>query len=144
VSRSRASWRASRSRAPAGIRCRATSSSALSPKGAEIALAAIAALGEISSPAAEAPLVAALTSAVPGVTAAAARSLGQAGTARAVPALRDAEERGGDIRRAARETVALIQSRLTGATPGQVSLAGGEAGQVSVVETADGRVSLDS
>jgi HEAT repeat protein len=118
-------------------------SSALSAKGAQIAVAAAEALGQTASPAGEATLIAALGSDLTGVPAAAARSLGGLGTALAVPALRQAEERGGEIRRAAREAIALIQSRLEGATPGQVSLAGGEAGQVSVVDTADGRVSLE-
>lgn len=118
-------------------------SSLLSPKGAAIALLAVEALGEIASAAGEDVLITALASALPGVPAAAARSLGHAGTARAVPSLRDAEERGGELRRAAREAVALIQSRLEGATPGQVSLAGGEEGQLSVAEGRDGRVSLE-
>jgi len=114
----------------------------LSAKGAAIAVAAAEALAETATPEAEAPLIAALGSLVPGLPPAAARSLGRVGTARAVPALRDAEERGGEVRRAAREAIALIQSRLVGATPGQVSLAGGEAGHLSVVGATDGRVSL--
>ncbi|MET0556500.1 MAG: HEAT repeat domain-containing protein [Vicinamibacteria bacterium] len=117
-------------------------SSAMSAKGGEIAVAAVEALAETGVPAAEGPLIEALRSGVPGVPPAAARGLGRVGTARAVPPLRDAEERGGETRRAAREAIALVQSRLTGATPGQVSLAAGEAGQVSVAGAMDGRVSL--
>jgi HEAT repeat protein len=118
-------------------------SSVMSAKGAEIAVAAVEALGETCAPAAEGPLTSALGSSVPGVPAAAARSLGRLGTARAVPALRDAEDQGGEVRRAAREAIALIQTRLTGATPGQVSLAGAS-GELSVVDPADGRVTLDT
>jgi hypothetical protein len=42
-----------------------------------------------------------------------------------------------------RAAIAAIQARLTGATPGQVSLAGA-AGEVSVVDSPDGRVSLNT
>lgn len=76
------------------------------------------------------------------VAAAAARALGNCATADEVAPLREAEARGGDLRRAAREAIAAIQSRLTGATPGQVSLAGAS-GEVSIVDSADGRVSLE-
>jgi hypothetical protein len=61
-----------------------------------------------------------------------------------VPALREAAEAGGDMRRAARQAIAEIQARLTGAEPGQLSLAGGEAGALSLADEAGapGRLSL--
>ena len=47
------------------------------------------------------------------------------------------------LRRASRQAIAAIQSRLTGATPGQLSLADGGSGQLSLAEeSADGRVSI--
>jgi hypothetical protein len=75
------------------------------------------------------------------VAAAAARALGAFAGATEVTPLREAEARGGELGRAAREAIAAIQSRLTGASPGQVSLAGAS-GELSVVDSADGRVSL--
>ena len=45
---------------------------------------------------------------------------------------------------AARQAVAQIQSRLTGATPGQLALADGDAGQLSLAaEDAHGWVSME-
>jgi HEAT repeat protein len=107
-----------------------------------VAVAAAEALGAIGSAAAEAPLVAALLAPEVVVATAAAHALARCGGVGAVPDLKEAEERGGDVRRAARAAIASIQSRLTGATPGQVSLVGGDAGQLSVVDSTDGRVSL--
>jgi HEAT repeat protein len=106
-----------------------------------IAVAAVRALAAIGGPSVEAPLVAALRGPQPLVAAAAAAALASCGGVASVPELKAAEARGGDIRRAAREAIAAIQSRLTGASPGQVSLASG-GGEVSVVDSADGRVSL--
>ena len=106
-----------------------------------IAAAAAAALGTIASPSAIAPLRSALRAESLAVAAAAARALGSFATAAEVAPLREAEARGGELGRAAREAIAAIQSRLTGATPGQVSLAGAS-GEVSVVDSTDGRVSL--
>lgn len=116
--------------------------SILSRAGAEMAVAAVEALAEARPPSAEAPLVAALESSVPGVALAAARVLGRVGSAQVIPALRHSEAQRGDLRSAARQAIAAIRSRLTDARPGQVSLAGGETGQVSVVAEPDGRVSL--
>jgi hypothetical protein len=78
------------------------------------------------------------------VAVAAARALGRTGTVAAVPALREAAETGGDMRRAARQAIAEIQARLTGAEPGQLTLAGGEAGALSLADEAGepGRLSL--
>lgn len=107
-----------------------------------IQAAAASALGTVASASATAPLRDALRAPSVTVASAAARALGSFATAAAVPALRDAEKRGGEVGRAARTAVAEIQSRLTGASPGQVSLAGG-GGQVSVVDAAAGRVAID-
>jgi hypothetical protein len=47
------------------------------------------------------------------------------------------------LRRASRQAIAEIQSRLTGATPGQLALADGDAGQLSLAEeSVQGRVSM--
>ena len=70
----------------------------------------------------------------------AARALGAVGSANAVPSL--AELSGSaDLRRAGREAIAAIQSRLHGATPGQLSLGAGDSGQVSLAEDVAGRLS---
>ena len=109
---------------------------------AAIAQAALEALLDTRVPIAEGAFLAALASPSPGVVLAATRGLERVGTAQAVPPLRDVEARGGDFARAARMAIGAIKSRLSGASPGQVSLAGGDAGQLSVVDAADGRVSL--
>lgn len=73
---------------------------------------------------------------------AAVRALAQVGTAQAVPSLADLADSGSaDLRRAGREAIATIQSRLRGATPGQLSLDAGGAGQVALAEDAAGRLS---
>jgi HEAT repeat protein len=108
-----------------------------------IAAAAAEALGSIASPSAIAPLRSALRAPSLAVAAAAARALGSFATVAEVAPLRETEARGGEAGRAAREAIAAIQSRLTGATPGQVSLAGA-AGEVSLADSTDGRVSLET
>jgi HEAT repeat protein len=108
-----------------------------------IQAAAATALGTLAVASAIAPLRSALRSQSIVVAAAAARALGTLASATEVAPLREAEARGGDLGRAAREAIAAIKSRLTGATPGQVSLAGAS-GEVSVVDAADGRVSLEA
>jgi HEAT repeat protein len=95
----------------------------------------------------ERPLAAGLAAAGVELQVAAARALGRVGSVSAVPALRDAAERSRDheLRRAVRQAVAEIQSRLRGAAPGQLSLAEAEggAGRLSLVEEdVEGRVSL--
>lgn len=93
---------------------------------------------------AEPLVVGALTHEDENVRVASARALGRLGSASAVPALRDVESSGTrDLRGAAREAIASIQSRLTGAGPGQLALAPG-AGEVSLTDTEAGRVSLPS
>jgi HEAT repeat protein len=111
-----------------------------------LAITAAQALGASGSPAAEAPLVRALAQSASDVAAAAAEALGSVGSAAAVLALKEAADSTGastGLRRAARQAVAEIQSRLQGASPGQVSLAEGEAGQLSLAgEDPVGRVTL--
>jgi hypothetical protein len=73
---------------------------------------------------------------------AAVRALGQLGSANAVPSLADLADSGSpDLRRAAREAIATIQSRLRGATPGQLSLDPSNAGQIALADDAAGRLS---
>ena len=73
-----------------------------------------------------------------------AEALGQVGSSNAVARLRAVESTSKDetLRRAVREAVAQIQGRLTGATPGQLSLADGESGQLRLTEDETGRVTL--
>jgi HEAT repeat protein len=76
---------------------------------------------------------------------AAATALGKVGTAAAVQPLQEAAERSWialDLRRAARQAIAEIQSRVEGASPGQLSLASSEAGQLSLSEAEAGQLSL--
>jgi hypothetical protein len=113
----------------------------------EIGVAAARALGATGAAAAEGPLATALASETAELQIAAARALGRVGSVSAVPALRDAGEHARDreLKRAVRQAVAEIQSRLPGAAPGQLSLAGAEggAGRLSLAdEDAEGRVSL--
>ena len=76
---------------------------------------------------------------------AAARALGRVGGTPAIVQLREAEARApkdAQLRKAAREAIAVIRGRLTGADEGQVSLAGAEPGRVSLATDPGGRVSL--
>ncbi len=84
--------------------------------------AIVQALSEIG-PAAEDSLSRLLSHRAAETRLAAAKALGQAGTAASVERLRALETSGGDLRRAARAAIAAIQSRLEGATPGQLSVA---------------------
>jgi HEAT repeat protein len=111
----------------------------------ELGGAAAEALGATGLEAAEAPLVEALSIESSEVRIAAARALGRVGTVGAVAPLREAASRSGEgaMRRAVRQAVAEIQSRLEGAAPGQLSLAAGESGQLSLAEAdAAGRLSV--
>jgi hypothetical protein len=111
-----------------------------------LALAAAQALGRIRAPEDEAALVRALARDEPELLIAAIEALGHTGSVDAVLPIRDAADgpgSNGDVRRAARQAVAEIQSRLPGASPGQLSIAGGEAGQLSLADDDPrGRVSL--
>lgn len=67
------------------------------------------------------------------------------GDATAVQPLQEAAERSLfdlTLRQAARQAVAEIQSRLHGASPGQISLAEAEAGQLSLAPFEAGQLSL--
>ena len=110
----------------------------------DLAEAAARALGETGRPEAEAPLLKALESPEAAVKLAAAVALGRSGSAAAVTPLRRLESASTDTahRRAARQAIAEIQGRLTGASPGQLSLSEGEAGELSLAEDEVGRVSL--
>jgi hypothetical protein len=108
----------------------------------QTAQACLEALGRPGRPDHEGLLLEALASDRSGVSVAAARALGQAGTVAAVVPLREAGERGGEHRRAARQAIAEIQARLTGAAPGQLTLSGGEAGALSLAGGEPGRLSL--
>jgi hypothetical protein len=105
------------------------------------------ALGATGDAAAEAPLIAALDRDGPTVWPAIAEALGRVGTAAAVAPLRTMASRFPfdlGLRRASRQAIAEIQSRLTGATRGQLALAGGDAGQLSLAgEDAHGWVSME-
>jgi len=81
----------------------------------------------------------------PEIALAAVDALAAAGTVDDVPRLRELEEGGSRaLASAARQAVASIQSRLAGASPGQLALAGDAAdGQVSLADDARGRVALD-
>lgn len=111
----------------------------------ELAAAAAQALGAIGSPAAEPALILALQREDSDLQAAAASALGRVGSVEAVLPLKEAAEGswfGLVLRRAARQAIAEIQSRLQGASPGQVSLAETEAGQLSLAQMETGQLSL--
>jgi HEAT repeat protein len=115
----------------------------------DVAAAAARALGEMRLPAAEGPLLEALRRDDAELRLAAADALARLGTARAVLPLQEAEaahSHDQDFRRAARHAVAEIQSRLHGASAGQLSLAspGPEVGELSLAEDAQGRLSLET
>jgi hypothetical protein len=103
----------------------------------ELAVAAARSLAASGDSAGEPALIAALTAQDATLRLAAADGLAHVGSTAAVAPLHAAVE--GhlldlDLRSAARHAIASIQSRITGASPGQMSLAEGEAGQVSLTE----------
>jgi len=111
----------------------------------ELAAAAALALGATGCPAAEPPLLLALQREKADIRVAAATALGRAGSAAAVLPLKEAIERhprDPDLRRATRQAIGEIQSRLQGASPGQLSLAEAEAGQLSLAQSEAGQLSL--
>jgi hypothetical protein len=75
---------------------------------------------------------------------AAARALGHVAAVSAVLPLQEAAARVGTpgFISATRQAVAQIQSRLQGASTGQLSITAADAGQLSVADSAEGRVSL--
>lgn len=112
---------------------------------AETAAACARALGRTGSAAAVAPLVAALARDGAAVRAAAAEALGKVGSVGTIAALREAASgnlMSPSVRRAAVAAIAEIQSRLTGAAPGQLALSRGEAGSLALADRADGDLTL--
>ena len=111
----------------------------------ELAATAAQALGVTRNAAAEPPLILALGRDVADLRIAAAKALARVGSVAAVPPLKDAAEtfsHDPDLVRAARQAIAEIQSRLPGASPGQLSLAGAELGQLSLAQAEAGQLSL--
>jgi HEAT repeat protein len=110
----------------------------------ELAAAAAQALKTLGSPAAEPSLILALQRKQEDLQVAAAIALGRLGSAAAVLPLKEAaaSARRSALRKAAREAVAEIQSRLLGATPGQLSLSGTDAGNLSLAQAEGGELSL--
>jgi HEAT repeat protein len=115
----------------------------LAEEAPDFSVAAAHALAASGAAAAEAPLLQALKD-LPVVSTAAAEALGRVGSARAVLPLKDAAAREDvpGLQRVVRQAIAEIQSRLPGASPGQVSLAEGETGQLSLADDSAGRVSV--
>jgi len=117
-----------------------------------LAVPAAEALGSAASAASaseevERALIEALGSEAAEVRVAAAAVLARSGTPFAVIPLRNAvgaHPLDLEFRRAARQAIAQIQERVTGASPGQLSLAADEAGQLTLAEEDQrGRVSLE-
>ncbi len=106
------------------------------------AVACVEALGRPGATEAEPALLEALRHPDAAVALAAAGALGRAGTVVAVGPLHELEARETSAGATVRRAVAEIQSRLTGASPGQLSLAGSEAGALALVEAETGRLSL--
>jgi HEAT repeat protein len=112
--------------------------------GGSLPVAAAQALALSGLPAAEAPLLEALARGDRDVRVAAAQALGQVGSTAAIPSPTDARTRHGEpeLDRAVRHAIAEIQSRVPGASPGQLSLADAQAGQLTLADDATGRLSL--
>src|SRR5205814_361748 len=111
----------------------------------ELAAVAATALGTTGNPAAEPPLILALQAEHKDLQVAAANALARVGSTVAVLPLKELAERSSrdpDLLKATRQAIAEIQSRLPGASPGQLSLAGTEAGQLSLAQTEAGQLSL--
>ena len=108
----------------------------------ELGTAAARALAGTRDPEAEPPLLRGLAEGSDAVRLAAAAALGQVGTAASVGPLREAEAGDADMRRTARQAIAEIQARLTGAEPGQLSLAESREGALSLAEGEAGSLSL--
>ena len=110
-----------------------------------LAVAAAQALEILRYPAAEPALILALQREQVDLRIAAAYALGRIGSVEAVLPLKETAERSWldlELRRAARQAIAEIQSRLQGASPGQLSLAATEAGQLSLAQAETGQLSL--
>ena len=125
-------------------RTRALLDHALRRRRIQTARACLEALGRSGdTAAAEPPLLQALRHEELDIRIAAAGALGRIGSAAAILPLKEAAEGASpELRRAVRQAIAEIQSRLQGASPGQLSLAGDEAGQLSMPEAEAGQLSL--
>jgi HEAT repeat protein len=112
----------------------------------ELACAAALALGATGNAAAEPPLIQALEGERSDLRVAAAKALGLVGSAAAVQPLKEAVKGFSWIEaaliQATRQAIAEIQSRLPGATPGELSLAEAETGQLSLAQAEAGELSL--
>ena len=104
-------------------------------------IAAVRALERIGGPAVESALLAALPGEEEERAVAIARALGTVGSVAAVAQLKEAAQRGGRLKGAARQAIAGIQARA-GGTPGQLSLAEGNEGRLSLADEHAGQVSL--
>jgi hypothetical protein len=114
-------------------------------KQGELAAFAARALETAGGPAAEGPLLLALQRDDKDLQVATANVLGRIGSPAAVLPLKEAAERFAwdpEISRATRQAIAEIQSRLPGASPGQLSLAGAELGQLSLAQAEVGQLSI--
>lgn len=108
----------------------------------ELARAAAEALAATGSAEAQAPLLAALERDDPALQPAVVRALGEVGTAAAVAPLRAAAAAPGAAagrEAAVKEAVRRIQSRLTSAEAGQLSIAEAGGGELSLAEAGAGR-----
>ncbi|MFY9821795.1 MAG: HEAT repeat domain-containing protein [Thermoanaerobaculia bacterium] len=112
----------------------------------QTARACLEALGRSgAAAAAEPPLIQALQHENAEVQVAAANGLGRLGSATAVLPLKEAAARSPrdqEIGRATRQAIAEIQSRLQGASRGQLSLAEAKVGQLSLAQAEAGQLSL--
>lgn len=126
-----------------GARTGAALERVLAEEAGALAIAAARALGQPGLEGAEAALIRrGLLHAEEGVRVAAAAALARTGTVSAVLPLQEAAQReGGALGRAARLAMAEIQSRLSGAEPGQLTVTGAEGGTVTLA-TEGGEVSL--
>lgn len=121
----------------------------LTRESGDLAVAAAQALGRYGrvNEEIEEALIRALERDEDAVRRAAIEALGHMGSARAVMPIEDAARAGADAetRRAARQAVAEIQSRLPGASAGQLSIASDDAGGLSLADDDPrGRVSLSN
>lgn len=113
-----------------------------------VADAAARALGATGAASAERALLAALADPRGAARLAAVDALALVGSAAAVLPLKEVLDRAGHgeraLARAARQSIAVIQSRLPGASPGQLSLARAteESGQLSLAEDRRGQLSV--
>lgn len=111
----------------------------------ELDVFAVQVLKTIGSPEAEGPLILALQRDRPALRIAAVNALARAGSPAAVLPLKEAAERFSRdpaLSQALHQAIAEIQSRLQGASPGQLSLAQAEAGQLSLSTDPAGQLSL--